>query len=87
MAKKSFHNLIRMLLSDSPDGMTVAELADEIGSSNASMWRSVRSMPDAYICGWVRQANGAGPFRAKWKVVQTPRDAARPDSVDSRMAG
>ena len=79
MAKKSFHEDIRALLRDAPEGMTAAELAAELGAYNASIWRSLRTMPDAFICGWERQANGAGRLRARWKAADIPPDAPSPE--------
>lgn len=67
---------IRALLRSSPNGLTVAQIANALGIENVSIVRTaLRAMPDSYISGWDTTPR---KYAAIWSVVVPPPNAPRP---------
>jgi len=74
--RKSNQPLIRKLLREQTDGLTVAEIAKLIGSSPRSTLRSLQCMVDAYIDRWqLARHQDAGV----WCVVIPPENCPKPE--------
>jgi len=74
--RKSNQPLIRKLLREQTDGLTVAEIAKLIGSSPRSTIKSLQCMPDAYIDRWqLARKEAAGV----WCVVVPPENCPKPE--------
>lgn len=74
--RKSNHIALRQILRAHPMGLTTNQMVALAGVSDSSIRRSLETMPDAYIAGWV------GPKRAQylavWRVVVPPPNAPHP---------
>jgi len=75
--KKSNQPLIRALLREQTDGLTVAEIATLIGSSPRTTLRSLQCMVDAYIDRW-QTAGIRKYYSAVWCVVVPPENCPKP---------
>lgn len=76
--------LVRQVLRDTPDGMTVAQLAQVAGTDKTHAHRIVNKMPDAYIDRW--QKSGAH-LSAVWCVVVPPENCPRPEPKKPSPSG
>ena len=74
--RKSNQPLIRKLLREQTDGLTVAEIAALIDSSPRSTLRSLQCMPDAYIDRWQLARNQDAGV---WCVVIPPENCPKPE--------
>ena len=75
--KRSRHNLIRELLLNSADGMTVNQIAQAIGDDNPkSVQKTVKLIWGVYIDRWTVPKRGQ--FSAVYMCVEVPPDAPHP---------
>jgi hypothetical protein len=68
--------LVRELLRAS-DGMTVAQIAESVGTDTSHVHRMLHKFPDAYIDRWIKVNNHV---TAVWCVVIPPPNCPRPES-------
>jgi hypothetical protein len=69
---------VRAALRAAPDGLTVAEILEQVPRLDKDyVSKILNSMPDAYIDRWVSIYGGRW-FRAVWCVVVPPEDCPRP---------
>ena len=73
---KSKHNLVRRVLRDSEDGLTVKQIMDLSQVHTDSLSRILQTMPDAYIDRWSGPTRGQ--YSAVWCVVVPPENCPRP---------
>lgn len=73
---KSKHDLVRRVLRDSPDGLTVKQIMDLSQVHTDSLSRILQTMPDAYIDRWSEPARGQ--YSAVWCVVVPPENCPKP---------
>ena len=73
---KSKHDLVRKVLRDSEDGLTVKQIMDLSQVHTDSLSRILQTMPDAYIDRW--QGPTRGQYSAVWCVVVPPENCPRP---------
>ena len=75
--KRSRHNLIRELLLNSADGMTVNQIAQAIGDDNPkSVQKTVKLIWGVYIDRWTVPKRGQ--FSAVYMCASIPEDAPHP---------
>jgi hypothetical protein len=70
-------NKTREVLRNTPEGLTVLQIAEAAGTDKSHISRIVRSMPDAYIDRWIKNGQRVS---AVWCVVIPPDNCPRPDS-------
>lgn len=68
-------HLVRNLLRDS-DGLTVAQIAQAVGTDTTHIHRMLHKLPDAYIDRWIKSGNQC---TAVWSVVVPPPHCPRPE--------
>jgi hypothetical protein len=73
---KSKHDLVRKVLRDSADGLTVKQIMDLSQVHTDSLSRILQTMPDAYIDRWT--GPDRGQYSAVWCVVVPPENCPRP---------
>jgi hypothetical protein len=73
---KSKHDLVRKVLRDSADGLTVKQIMDLSQVHTDSLSRILATMPDAYIDRWSGPTKGQ--YSAVWCVVVPPENCPRP---------
>ena len=73
---KSKHDLVRKVLRDSEDGLTVKQITDAVGVDKDPLSRILQTMPDAYIDRWSGPTRGQ--YSAVWCVVVPPEDCPHP---------
>jgi hypothetical protein len=73
---KSKHDLVRKVLRDSQDGLTVKQIMDLSQVHTDSLSRILQTMPDAYIDRWSGPTKGQ--YSAVWCVVVPPENCPRP---------
>ena len=73
---KSKHDLVRKVLRDSEDGLTVKQITDAVGVDKDPLSRILQTMPDAYIDRWSGPTRGQ--YSAVWCVVVPPENCPRP---------
>jgi hypothetical protein len=73
---KSKHDLVRKVLRESADGLTVKQIMDLSQVHTDSLSRILQTMPDAYIDRWTGPAKGQ--YSAVWCVVIPPENCPRP---------
>jgi hypothetical protein len=66
--------LVRELLRDS-DGLTVAQIAQAVGTDTSHIHRMINKLPDAYIDRWIKKDHH---ITAVWCVVVPPPHCPRP---------
>ena len=73
---------IRKMLRQSRNGMTVKEIADQMGGNKPYSVRCTRdslfAMPDVYVSSWKR--NHHNMWVAVWSCVTPPPPAPRPEA-------
>lgn len=69
-------NKVREVLRVS-EGLTVAQIAELVGTDKSHVHRIVAKMPDAYIDRWIKRGN---IIAAVWCVVIPPPNCPRPES-------
>jgi len=79
--RKSNQPLIRKLLREHPDGLTVAQLVELMGGIRLSIMASLKCMPDAYIDRW-QTAGIRKYYSAVWCVVVPPENCPKPNQKD-----
>jgi hypothetical protein len=78
---KSKHDLVRKVLRDSEDGLTVRQIVDLTQIDKDPLSRILATMPDAYIDRWSGPARGQ--YSAVWCVVVPPENCPHPTKVES----
>jgi hypothetical protein len=78
---KSKHDLVRKVLRDSADGLTVKQIMDLSQVHTDSLSRILQTMPDAYIDRWSGPTKGQ--YSAVWCVVVPPENCPHPTKVES----
>ena len=73
---KSKHDLVRRVLRDSSDGLTVKQIMDLSQVHTDSLSRILQKMPDAYIDRWSGPTKGQ--YSAVWCVVVPPENCPQP---------
>jgi hypothetical protein len=73
---KSKHDLVRKVLRDSEDGLTVKQIMDLSQVHADSLSRILQTMPDAYIDRWSGPTKGQ--YSAVWCVVVPPENCPQP---------
>lgn len=73
---KSKHDLVRKVLRDSEDGLTVRQIMDLSQVHTDSLSRILQKMPDAYIDRWTDCVRGQ--YSAVWCVVVPPENCPQP---------
>lgn len=73
--RKSNHHAVRMVLQKYPDGLPVADIAEQLEKSTTSSRRALLGMPDAYIDRWIAHRK---QWVAVWCVVVPPEDCPKP---------
>ena len=82
--KKTNTPLIRELLREHPDGLTVRQITDILGARHhASIHASIATMPDAYIDRWTKMRDSRGRYSAIWCVVTPPENCPHPERPDT----
>lgn len=75
---KSHHPAIRKLLRQHPDGLTVAEIEQQLVTvSDHALRIALKMMPDTYIDRWL-QAKQQKREQAVWCIVVPPEDCPKP---------
>ena len=67
--------IVRQLLRDNPEGLTVAQLTQLAGTDKSHIHRMINTFPDAYIDRWIKTDNFV---TAVWCVVVPPPHCPRP---------
>ena len=79
--RKSNQTLLRELLREHTDGLTVAQLAGLTALNPDSIAPSLKCMPDAYIDRWF--ATGRNRYySAVWCVVVPPENCPKPNQKE-----
>jgi hypothetical protein len=78
---KSKHDLVRKVLRDSADGLTVKQITEAVGVDKDPLSRILQTMPDAYIDRWSGPTRGQ--YSAVWCVVVPPENCPRPTRDES----
>ena len=78
---RSKHDLVRRVLRDSEDGLTVKQIMDLSQVHTDSLSRILQTMPDAYIDRWSGPTQGQ--YSAVWCVVVPPENCPRPTREES----
>lgn len=73
---KSKHDLVRKVLRESEDGLTVKQITELTKVEADSLSRILATMPDAYIDRW--SGPNRGQYSAVWCVVVPPENCPRP---------
>ena len=73
---KSKHDLVRRVLRNSEDGLTVKQIMDLSQVHTDSLSRILAAMPDAYIDRWTGPTKSQ--YSAVWCVVVPPEDCPHP---------
>jgi hypothetical protein len=71
-------NSVRVALRAAPDGLTVAEIVEAVGTDRAHTGRILKMMPDSYIDRWVVSEAGERWWQAVWCVIVPPENCPRP---------
>lgn len=85
MKTKGMSELLRDLLRDNEDGLTIEQLIDLSGANDSFVRRTLASMPDVYVGGWIRTSAGLGFIQA-YKAAKIPKDVRRPVITKEMMA-
>jgi hypothetical protein len=78
---KSKHDLVRKVLRESEDGLTVKQITEAVGVDKDPLSRILQTMPDAYIDRWSGPTRGQ--YSAVWCVVVPPENCPRPTREES----
>lgn len=78
MGIKSTHPQVRKILRDNPDGLTIKEIAEQMGRDIKHLHVTLRAMPDTYIDRWI-QTKPQAQWSAIWCAVEVPADCPRPE--------
>jgi len=78
---KSKHDIVRKVLRDSADGLTVKEIVDLTQIDKDPLSRILQTMPDAYIDRWSGPTRGQ--YSAVWCVVVPPENCPHPTKAES----
>jgi hypothetical protein len=78
---KSKHDIVRKVLRDSEDGLTVKQITEAVGVDKDPLSRILQTMPDAYIDRWSGPTRGQ--YSAVWCVVVPPENCPRPTREES----
>jgi predicted Zn-ribbon and HTH transcriptional regulator len=69
-------NMVRKLLRDTPEGLTVAQIAEVVQTDNTHVYRIMPKMVDAYIDRWLKTGKR---LTAVWCVVVPPPHCPKPE--------
>ena len=69
--------VIRELLREFPDGLSVKEICEKTGISQRSVRPTLKKMADCYIDRWIPAQRKAAPT-AIWCIVEVPQNCPRP---------
>jgi hypothetical protein len=75
---------VREVLWANPEGLTVKQIADMLGTDAVYIHAQVKKMVDTYILGWT---DGGGRPRALWAVVVMPKNCPRPPKWERKKKG
>lgn len=75
---KSNHPVIRQLLKNNPDGLSIKEISNTTNLLPDSIEKSLKGMPDVYIDRWT-VGKQQKREEAVWCVVEVPEDCPRPE--------
>jgi hypothetical protein len=78
---KSKHDIVRKVLRESADGLTVKQITEAVGVDKDPLSRILATMPDAYIDRWSGPTRGQ--YSAVWCVVVPPENCPRPTRDES----
>jgi hypothetical protein len=73
---KSKHDIVRKVLRESEDGLTVKQIVQLTQIDKDPLSRILATMPDAYIDRWSGPTRGQ--YSAVWCVVVPPENCPRP---------
>lgn len=77
--RKSLMPMLREILRNSQDGLTVKELSYMLGNKPDTVNCSLKAMPDVYIDRWIISPSTRGQYAAVWAGVQVPEHCPKPD--------
>jgi len=75
---KANHPVIRAILREHTDGLTIKQLVNLIPATQGPTRTALKNMPDAYIDRWVKADASKSKYEAVWAVVVPPEDCPRP---------
>jgi hypothetical protein len=75
---KANHPIIRAILREHTDGLTIKQLVELIPATQGPTRTALKNMPDAYIDRWVKADAPKSKYEAVWAVVVPPEDCPRP---------
>ena len=75
--------IIRALLREYDDGLTIAQIERFTGHSKNVVWKALRRMPDSYIDRWTKDTPGAGRHAGVWCVVVPPPHCPKPGAKNA----
>lgn len=75
---KANHPIIRAILREHTDGLTIKQLVELIPATQGPTRIALKNMPDAYIDRWVKADAPKSKYEAVWAVVVPPEDCPRP---------
>lgn len=79
--RKSNQPVIRQLLREHHDGLTIAQITEITGGAKNSILFSLKCMPDAYIDRWVTK--GTQKYMSSvWCVVVPPKNCPKPNEME-----
>jgi hypothetical protein len=73
---KPKNDLVRKVLQNSEDGLTVKQITVEVKIEADSLSRILDAMPDAYIDRW--EGPNRGQYTAVWCVIVPPENCPHP---------
>lgn len=74
--KESRHDKIRVMLLNSPDGLTTSQIAKQLGSTYKSVQKTMNNIYGVYVDRW--DVPRRGQFAAVWMCVDVPPDSPHP---------
>lgn len=80
MGSNHRQQLVRQILRNNPEGLTIAQLTELAGTDKSHISRMLHTFPDAYIDRWIKTDK---VVIAVWCVVVPPEHCPRPDSPRS----
>ena len=78
LGMKANHPVIRAILREHTDGLTIKQLVELIPATQGPTRTALKNMPDAYIDRWVKADAPKSKYEAVWAVVMPPEDCPRP---------
>ena len=78
LGMKANHPVIRAILREHTDGLTIKQLVELIPATQGPTRTALKNMPDAYIDRWIKADAPKSKYEAVWAVVMPPEDCPRP---------